>query len=83
MAKKRKGDELNVRDKVVAAEDMPGVPAGTPGRVTLKNGFRWIRYRVLFDNGADVGSLDRTQLSRRDEWDAQRGALASSGDASD
>lgn len=68
MAKKRKGDELLIRDKVVAAVDMPGVPAGTPGKVTLKNGFRWIRYRVRFDNGADIGSLDRSQLALRSEW---------------
>lgn len=67
MARKRKGDELAVHDKVVAATDMPRVPAGTPGRVTLESGFRWIRYRVLFDNGADVGSLDRSQLALRGE----------------
>ena len=57
-----------MRDKVVAAVDLPGVPAGSPGRVTLKNGFRWTRYRVYFDNGRDVGSLDRAQLALRDEW---------------
>lgn len=68
MAKKRNGDELLFHDKVVAAEDLPGVPAGTPGKVTLKNGFRWIRYRVLFENGADIGSLDRAQLALPDEW---------------
>lgn len=70
MAKKRKGDELLFHDKVVAAVDLPGVPAGTPGKVTLKNGFRWIRYRVLFSNGVDMGSLDRAQLALRDEWTA-------------
>jgi hypothetical protein len=68
MAKKRDGDKLLFHDKVVAAEDLPGVPAGTPGKVTLINGFRWIRYRVYFDNGADIGSLDRSQLALRKEW---------------
>lgn len=68
MAKKRKGDELLFHDKVVAAVDMPGVPAGTRGKVTLKNGFRWVRYRVLFENGADIGSLDRAQLALEGEW---------------
>ncbi len=68
MAKKRVGDELLFHDKVVAAVDLPGVPAGTPGKVTLKNGFRWIRYRVLFENGGDIGSLDRKQLALPDEW---------------
>jgi hypothetical protein len=68
MAKKRDGDKLLFHDKVVAAVDLPGVPAGTPGKVTLVNGFRWIRYRVYFDNGADIGSLDRTQLVLRKDW---------------
>ena len=71
MAKKRVDDELLVHDKVVAAVDLPGVPAGTPGKVTLVNGFRWRRYRVYFDNGADIGSLDRSQLALRSEWTDQ------------
>ncbi|MFN7148391.1 MAG: hypothetical protein ACK4V6_02815 [Microthrixaceae bacterium] len=69
MVKKRVNDELLFHDKVVAAVDLPGVPMGTPGKVTLKNGFRWIRYRVYFENGADIGSLDRAQLALRKEWD--------------
>ncbi len=70
MAKKDDNDgEFKVRAKVVAAADLPGVPAGTPGRVTLKNGFRWTRYRVYFDNGEDIGSLDGTQLMSRKAWD--------------
>ncbi len=68
MAKQRDGDKLRFHEKVVAAVDLPGVPAGTPGKVTLINGFRWTRYRVYFDNGADVGSLDRSQLALRKEW---------------
>jgi hypothetical protein len=66
MAKKREGDELRRHEKVV---DMPGVPAGTPGKVTLVNGFAWIRYRVYFENGADVGSLDRSQLVPAADWE--------------
>ena len=69
MAKKRKDDQLRRHEKVVAAEDLPGVPRGTPGKVTLVNGFAWIRYRVYFENGADVGSLDRSQLVPADEWE--------------
>ena len=69
MAKKRVNGELLFHDKVVAAVDLPGVPAGTPGKVILKNGFRWIRYRVYFENGLDIGSLDRSQLVLRKEWD--------------
>lgn len=65
---KRVGDELLVGDRVRAAIDLPGVPEGTRGRVILSNGFEWIRYRVVFDNGdangRDVGSLHRHQLVR-------------------
>lgn len=69
MAGTTSGDELKIRTKVVAGEDLVGVPAGTRGRVTLRNGFRWIRYRVEFDNGVGVGSLDRSQLVRAKDWD--------------
>jgi hypothetical protein len=43
---------------------LPGVPAGTRGRVYLVEGFTWTRYRVLFDNGVDIGSLDGAVLAR-------------------
>jgi hypothetical protein len=79
MAKQRDGDKLKFHEKVVAAVDLPGVPAGTPGKVTLVNGFRWIRYRVYFENGADVGSLDRSQLALRKEWTG----VAPTGDGSE
>lgn len=68
---KRKGAELKRHEKVVAAVDIPGVPAGTAGKVELVNGFRWIRYRVGFENGMSVGSLDRAQLARPEEWAAR------------
>ena len=67
--KKRKGDQLRRHQKVVSAEDMPGVPKGTHGTVSLVNGFQWVRYRVYFDNGEDIGSLDRAQLVPADEWE--------------
>ncbi|MGB3411580.1 MAG: hypothetical protein WBA45_10305 [Microthrixaceae bacterium] len=70
MAKNSDSEKLNFHEKVVAAVDLPGVPAGTPGKVTLVNGFRWTRYRVYFENGVDAGSLDGTQLARRKDWDA-------------
>jgi hypothetical protein len=68
---KRTGDTLLLHDRVVNNVALPGVPAGTAGKVILVNGFRWIRYRVLFDtgvvNGADVGSLDRKVLTLVDK----------------
>lgn len=68
MAKKRVDDQLQVKDKVVAAVDLLGVPAGTHGKVSLVNGFRWIRYRVYFDNGADLGSINRSDLVLAKDW---------------
>ncbi|HMC51400.1 MAG TPA: hypothetical protein VKI64_01485 [Acidimicrobiales bacterium] len=49
---------LGVGDRVAAAVDMPDVPEGTTGRVTLVDGFAWRRYTVRFENGVFVGFLD-------------------------
>jgi hypothetical protein len=54
--------ELRANDKVRSTLEMPGVPLGTAGKVLLANGFNWLRYRVLFDNGVEVGDLDSRQL---------------------
>jgi hypothetical protein len=55
-------------EKVVANVDMLGIPAGTPGKVLLVNGMTWRRYRVLFANGEDRGSLDHRHLVRPKEF---------------
>ncbi len=76
LAKPHQGQlDLRPHDKVVAKVDLPGVPAGTEGRVLLANGFNWQRYRVLFVNGIEVGDLDQRtdyhpQGSDRAEWSA-------------
>src|SRR5690606_8129712 len=44
--------------KIVAAVPLEGVPAGTPGRIMMVNGFAWTRYRVRFENGVERGTLD-------------------------
>ncbi len=63
---KRTTDDLRVRDRVTAAQDLPGIREGTEGRVILVNGLEWTRYRVHFDvgesGGTDVGFLNRDQL---------------------
>ena len=56
-------------DVVLATQDLPGVPVGTRGKIKVVNGFSWQRYWVFFDNGADVGSLDRDDLVRPQHWD--------------
>ncbi len=54
--------DLRIGDRVAADIDLHDVPAGTEGRVLLANGFNWQRYRVLFNNGVEIGDLDQRQL---------------------
>jgi hypothetical protein len=61
---KAKFDGFRRNEWVRNLDDLPGVPAGTRGRVYLVEGFTWTRYRVLFDNGVDIGSLDGAVLAR-------------------
>lgn len=57
-------DQLALRmgDRVVTTVDLHDVPVGTEGKVILANGFNWLRYRVLFDNGVEMGDLDGRHL---------------------
>jgi len=55
------------KDRVVAAVDLPGVPAGTEGKVIMVAGFTWIRYWVRFENGVERGSINRANLVRPGE----------------
>ena len=64
MAKRLAPDEFKRNETVKTLDALPGVPKGTGGRVYLVDGFAWTRYRVLFDNGVDVGSLDGSALAR-------------------
>jgi len=67
---------LRRKERVVAAIDMPGLPAGTPGKVIMVSGFDWIRYWVRFENGVVRGSLARHKLARPGEpVGAEREAL--------
>ena len=54
--------EFMRKDRVVAAEDLPGVPEGTPGVVVMVTGLSWIRYRVRFENGRELNLLDARYL---------------------
>jgi hypothetical protein len=62
--------EFRRNERVRALDDLPGVPKGTEGKVLLVDGFTWTRYRVAFDNGYDLGSIDGSHLSRPKEWEA-------------
>lgn len=55
------------KDRVVAATDLPGIPAGTGGKVFFVAGFDWIRYWVRWDNGVERGSVNRKHLVRPGE----------------
>ncbi len=76
MASKSEDTPLAAHAKVVAVEDLPGVPAGTKGKVMLRTGFSWIRYRVHFDNGVEVPWLEREQLARPKDYEATTGTTA-------
>lgn len=62
-------DPFRKNETVKATRDLPGVPAGTAGKVKLIDGFRWMRYWVFFDNGVQVGSVDNHDLVRPAHWD--------------
>ncbi len=54
--------DLRRHERVRANIDLPGVPAGTPGKVLQATGLTWLRYRVLFANGVQQGLLDGRHL---------------------
>ena len=54
---------LRIGDRVVCTVDLDGVAAGTEGKVILANGFSWLRYRVLFVNGVELGDLDHRNIA--------------------
>ena len=60
-------EPLRRKDEVVAAVDLPGIPAGTRGKVTMVSGFEWVRYWVRFENGVVRGSINRAHLVRPGE----------------
>ena len=70
MAKRAAPHEFKRGEIVRALEPLPGVPAGERGRVYLVDGFTWTRYRVLFDNGVDIGSIDGSKLARPRDYEA-------------
>ncbi len=60
--------DLDRHEKVRAWIDLPGVPAGTPGKVLQVTGVTWIRYRVRFENGIELGLLDGRHIVARDGY---------------
>ena len=60
------GDQLILKRgaRVRAIKALPRVPEGTEGKVLLVGGFNWRRYRVRFDNGTEIGSLDAKSVEK-------------------
>ena len=54
--------DLRMGDRVKSTTELQGVPTGSEGRVLLANGFNWQRYRVLFNNGVELGDLDHRNI---------------------
>ena len=53
---------LSMGDTVQSTVELNGVAVGTEGKVILANGFNWLRYRVRFANGIEVGDLDQRSI---------------------
>jgi hypothetical protein len=53
---------LKMGDTVSLIAEVDGLPVGTEGKVILANGFNWLRYRVRFSNGTEIGDLDHRHL---------------------
>ena len=60
--------DLKRHQKVRAWIDLPGVPAGMPGKVLQVSGVTWIRYRVLFENHVEHGLLDGRHIQAPKDW---------------
>ncbi|MEK7295751.1 MAG: hypothetical protein AAB327_02990 [Actinomycetota bacterium] len=54
-------DQINLKigDRVVTTINLPEVPEGSEGKIILANGFNWLRYRVRFSTGVEIGDLDQ------------------------
>ena len=58
-------DQISLRagDTVVTTAEIEGVAVVSEGKVILANGFNWLRYRVRFANGTEVGDLDQRNIA--------------------
>ena len=54
--------DLSMGDTVRSTVELTGVPVGSEGIIILANGFNWLRYRVRFTNGLEIGDLDQRNI---------------------
>jgi|GEM_PF-1522011 len=69
MAPRTTASDYKRHQKIVAATDLVGVPAGTRGRIMYVAGMTWIRYRVEFVNGVEIGNVDGAVIMPVAEWE--------------
>lgn len=62
-------EPLKKKTRVVLAEDLPGVPEGTGGKVARSVGLTLVRYRVAFDNGVSKLGVAGRHLVPEAEWE--------------
>ena len=55
--------------RVIVIDDLPGVVAGTAGRVGRSIGIKTVRYRVQFENGINALSVAESKLVSPAAWE--------------
>jgi hypothetical protein len=55
--------------RVIVIDDLPGVTAGTAGRVGRAIGIKTVRYRVQFENGINALSVAESKLVSPAAWE--------------
>jgi len=76
MAQRNDDVMFKQHSKVVASRDLPGIAAGTEGKVLLINGLSWVRYRVLFEGHVERGMLSAADLTTPGLWAAEQREVA-------
>ena len=70
---------LKKGSRVVVITDIPGVAAGTTGRIGRAIGVKTTRYRVKFDNGVDALSVAEGKLVSPAAWEFLKQSQTDSG----
>jgi hypothetical protein len=68
MVKVNTTQKFRRKEKVVAVDELPGVPAGTEGKVYYEAGITWFRYHVAFENGVSLSNVDGNALVTLKDW---------------
>lgn len=72
MVKVNTTQKFKRKQKVVAVDELPGVPVGTEGKVYYEAGIRWFRYHVAFENGVSLSNVDGAALVTLADWKSEQ-----------